>query len=148
MGHWDSRGGVLPDVPRSGQLDPRGDGGNTSLAPPIPPKFSNPQSTPPGWTDVRRKRLGWIKANLASVAGAGHMPDRADFEALPEAHRANARAMARQAVDLFNDGNQGPAREHAAEAAFELEAAIGKTWRPPFAEGPDPAVLDAIRRAH
>jgi hypothetical protein len=93
----------------------------------------------------RRERQMWLK-QLADVAGAGGAIDRADIEALPEAHRGAARTIERAARVIFEEGQQAEALEFARERFDELAERIGSSWSPPD-EGPDAAVLDRIRGA-
>ena len=99
----------------------------------------------PGRLAAERKRAEWIRQNLAQVCGNGADLYDEDVEALPSTHRAEARAIARRAIDLHQEGDQQLALEHAREAFAALDAKIGRTWSPPAHEPPDPALLDRIR---
>lgn len=147
MARWESRPG-LPDLPRGGQVEPfRSGGGNPFVLPATdgPPRGSNPQSVTPGFTDARRKRVAWLRNNIGALAGSGTMPDRADFEHLPESHRARAREMAVRAVEEFKSGEQAQAADHIIEDLMTLESEIGHAWRPPKAERPSAELLDEIQ---
>lgn len=152
MSKWDSRGGVLPDLPRSGQGDETRRTTNHDFEPPNldePPRGINPQSDlrAVGSDPARMARLRWLRENIAAMAGHGQMPDADDVGLLPPKVMDRTLLACRRAVDAFQAGDQAPARLIAEEAVVEIEALLPKDWEPPSATGPSAEVLASIPRA-
>jgi hypothetical protein len=145
----------LPDVPRGGQVGPFGTGGEPFVLPSEdsprrghPNWGANPQSRTPGWSDRRRARHAWLKANIGALVGTGAMPDADDVGALPPSVLDETIATCKRIVETFENGDQSVARLQAEEAMVELEARLPTGWMPPDPMRPSAALFDEIRGAH
>jgi hypothetical protein len=96
-------------------------------------------------TKRKQAQAQWIRSNLTARAADGQAIDSVDLEQLPARFRADAAEIVAQCRELHAQGFRGACAEYARNEFRELANSLPAAWIPPLAEGPDPAVIDAIR---